>query len=144
MMLDPEVVLAQGRTVRKIRTPEKPPQTVSTLASETCSAAVHFIARAWGTDRLRNALHHEFPNGPELIDSIRRLTLDATNLVLSVEAVEGMQFTQSPDGHSTDCIADVSTRLLFDDPESGERRTGSTGRAQWRIRLEQVPQRRAP
>lgn len=132
----PEPGSGQGRSVRKIRTADKPAATATPGTAEACTAAVHQIARSWGTDALRRNLHPDFPNAPELVDSIRRATLRATNITLVVESVEGMNFTPSKDGRSTDCIAEVSTRLMFDDPQSGERRTGTTGRAQWRIRFE--------
>lgn len=127
---------AQGRTARKIRTPQKPAAGASAVTPEQCREAVHKIAGAWGSESLRLALHPDFPNRSELMDSVRRSTLRGTNVVLSVEAVEGTRFTPSKDGRSTDCIADISTRLQFDDPATGERRSANVGRAQWRIRFE--------
>lgn len=128
-------VMAQGRTVRKIKGAEKTVSGASAITPEQCTAAVHQIAGRWGSDRLGEALHPEFPNRGELMDSIRRSTLRSSNVVLSVEAVTGTRMVAAKDG-STDCIADVSTRLQFDDPTTGRRQTGEIGRAQWRIRFE--------
>lgn len=139
-----ESLLAQGRTVRKIKVPEKPKSGASTISPEQCREAVHKIARAWGGESLRRALHTQFPNRSELIDSVRRATLRGTNVALSVEAVEGVRFTPSKDGRSTECIADVSTRLQFDDPATGQRQSGDVGRAQWRISFATPPQGSKP
>lgn len=126
---------AQGRTARKIRVPEKA-ATTSGVTPDQCRAAVHDIARRWGSENLRQALHPDFPNRSELLDAVRRSTLRGTNVALAVEAVEGTRLVPSKDGRSTDCIADVSTRLQFDDPATGQRQSGNPGRAQWRIRFE--------
>jgi len=128
-----EAAMAQGRTVRKIKGAEK--TAASTVTPEQCTAAVHQIAGRWGSEGLRDALHPDFPNRAELIDSIRRSTLRSSNVALSVEAITGTRLVAAKDG-STDCIADVSTRLQFDDPATGQRQTGQVGRAQWRIRFE--------
>lgn len=130
-----QAVMAQGRTVRKIREAEKKAASTSAVAPEQCTAAVHQIARSWGSENLQKALHPEFPNRGELMDSIRRSTLRSSNVTLSVEAVTGTRLVAAKDG-ATDCIADVSTRLQFDDPATGRRQTGEVGRAQWRIRFE--------
>lgn len=139
LVMLPILAHGQARTVRKIRGPEKAPVAAG-VSHDQCAAAVQQIARSWGSPRLRDHLHPSFPNGPELIDSIRNATLRATNVALQIEAVEGTRFIVSKDGRFTDCIADVSTRLQFDDPETGARSPGTAGRAQWRIRFDRVPQ----
>jgi hypothetical protein len=140
LALVPVTVFGQGRTVRKIpKAPDKQPASTLGVTPEQCAATVQQIARTWGSNRLRDALHPSFPNAPELMDSIRQATLRGTNVALQVEAIQGTKLTQSKDGNSADCVADVSTRLQFDDPKTGQRRTGPVGRAQWRIRFERTP-----
>lgn len=136
---------AQARSLKKIRPnppAAAPDATPSPMQAESCIQAVHQIAAAWSQARIDEVLHEDFPNRDELIDTIRRETVGVTNVTLTVEAVTSTSFTPAREVKGrrvTDCIADVVTRLLFDDPETGERVRREPGRAQWRIELE-LPQ----
>lgn len=135
----------QARTLKKI-TPKPPAETreaappqEEVLPRDACIESVHEIAAAWGEGTIDRVLHPDFPNRTELVDAIRRASLDASNITLSVESVPSIRYTPVEVRRGkrvTECIAEVVTRLLWEDPRSGERKRGGEGRAQWRIELE--------
>jgi hypothetical protein len=142
----PPVVSAQGRKLKKI---ERPPETrrepaVTDLPTpQQCEQVVRIIAAAYGDVEIEEHLHRDFPYRSEFLDALKRTSLSATNVELYVEAVENTSFTpveeirdaQQGPIFITDCIADVRTRVTFDDPQTGERVTRDPGRGQWRIRF---------
>lgn len=143
----PSFAFAQGRTLKPIqRQQAAAPATAAPLPPEACVAAVHQIAEAWADARLEEVLHPDFPNRAELLDAIRRAALRATNVALVIESVPSTRYTppESRGGRQvTDCIADVVTRVMWDDPQTGKRRRGDEGRAQWQIEFELAPTRGA-
>lgn len=144
----PPALFSQGRKLKKIERPADPAPQDSAVTgelptSQQCEEVVRRIAAAYGDVEIEEYLHQDFPNRTEFLDALRRSTLEATNVQLHVEVVEGTRFTplEQISTHDrgdlvvTDCIADVRTRLMFDDPESGERIVRDPGRGQWRIRF---------
>ncbi|HSN67930.1 MAG TPA: hypothetical protein VLV48_01710 [Thermoanaerobaculia bacterium] len=146
-------VSAQARRIKKIEKPPAPaaptPATPATPApaapapaidpavAAPCREAVGRIAASYGPD-MGAMLHREFPNREHFLDELRRADLRATRLALIVESIESIRVEPSAEDsgvESIDCIADVRTRLTWDDPDTGERTVEEPGRAEWRIRL---------
>ena len=146
----------QAREFEKIEVPEEqegettraPEEIAPSLPTDqACEEAVRAIAGAYEPGRLEEYLHEEFPNRSELLDALRRADLRVTNIELFVESVEGTRILpwQIVEEESTDqgtryhlasdCVADVRTRLVFEDPETGERTVRDVGRAEWRVRF---------
>ncbi|HUP63787.1 MAG TPA: hypothetical protein VM557_00705 [Thermoanaerobaculia bacterium] len=125
--------------------PVLPPIPLPTAAA--CEDAVRRVAASYEPSEIETILAANFPNRFELIDALRRASLRATNIELRVESVESTTILpweiieQRParDGTifilASDCITDVRTRLIFDDPATGERTVGELGRGEWRIRF---------
>ena len=126
---------------------------------EQCEAAVRRIADDYGPGGLERHLADEFPYREELLDELEKVALYATRIELDVESIESVKLepwrlaVAEPGGASeppasdggmeegegvtlfSDCIADVRTRLSFDDPDTGSRTVRDVGRAQWRLRF---------
>ncbi len=148
VLVPPRAAVPQGRELKKIPRPPKVNEAMPLSAeqlpgSAQCEAAVRRVARAWGSaEDLDPLLMPEFPNRSQFLDATRRARLQATNIELEVEAIVGTHFTppevvSTDEGERivTDCIAEVTSRVIFDDPETGERITRDPGHAQWRIRF---------
>jgi hypothetical protein len=133
-------VSAQGRTLKKIE--QRTRMADTNVTREQCRAAVHEIARAWGDAGLEDLLHPKFPNRLELLLAIRAARLRGSAVHLVVESTPAMRLVPIQDGGDgsgrqvTDCIVEVNTRIVFDDPTTGERSVGGPGRGEWRIRFE--------
>jgi hypothetical protein len=150
LLLAPGIAFGQGRTIQKIPGPTQPEGEVlddlPDLERATCEDAVHEIAAAYGPDEIGTWLHDRFPNRAELLDALARLDLRVLNLELRVESLERIVVLpwRRIDGEVvSDCVATVRTRLVFDDPGTGERTVEEPRRAQWRIRFSGGPRRGA-
>lgn len=134
----PPMTFAQGRTLQTIVKKGAPGPQKAAPAPGLCVAAVHHIAAAWADANLEEVLSADFPNRTQLIDAIRRASLRATNVALVVESVPTTRYSPvvARDGRQvTDCVADVVTRVIWDDPVTGARQRGAEGRGQWRIEI---------
>lgn len=146
VLLVPQVADGQARTIERIRTPSAPEGEVLDLPDPeraACEDAVHEIAAAYGPDELGPWLHERFPNRSELLDALARLDLRVINLELRVESIERivvLPWRRIDDETVADCVATVRTRLVFDDPETGERTVEEPRQAQWRIRFTRTPE----
>jgi hypothetical protein len=132
----PPALPAQSRTLKPIKPRAAAPSATDAISRETCVAAVHRIAAAWGEGRVDEVLHPEFPNRMEVVASLRQASVAAPNRRLSVEAVPATRSTavETRGGERVaECVADVVTRVSYDDPETGLRVQKDEGRAQWRI-----------
>jgi hypothetical protein len=159
---------AQGRKLRPIERPPAPPVEGEAatpplpLAAEpataipgiakpelperqACEKAVRRIAAAYRPGTLETQLHPDFLYRHELLQALGQAELRASNLELRLEALESIRFSaplREPDGTpAIDCYADLHYRLLYDEVESGQRVTTPPGRAEWRIRFTQTPDR---
>jgi len=108
-----------------------------------CQEAVRRIAAAYApdsVDELAPLLARDFPNRSEFLDALRRADLRVSRLELRVESVERTLIQpwthdEGPNVWSADCIADVRTRLIYDDPATGKRTVSDPDRAEWQIRF---------
>jgi hypothetical protein len=153
---------AQGRKLRPIERPPAPPVAGDAatpplpLAAEpataipaiaepelperqVCEEAVRRIAAAYRPGTLEAQLHPEFRYRHELLQALGQAELRASNLELQVEAIESIRFSapfRERDGTpAVDCFAGLHYRLLFDEPESGQRIATASGRGEWQIRF---------
>ena len=116
---------------------------------EACEQSVRKVAAAYRPGRtLGSWLAADFPNREELLDALERAAPHATRVTLEVESIESAKIEpwrldarKSKPGEQhivVNCVADVRTRLSYDDPASGQRVVRDVGRAQWVLRYEQV------
>jgi hypothetical protein len=147
---------AAGQETRRLRRIERPAPAAPLYQGpalplptrEQCEAAVRRIAADYGPGGLEPHLAPEFPYREELLDVLERVALVATRIELRVESVESVEIEpwrltpRGPAGAGegerevfSDCLADVRTRLSFDDPETARRIVRDVGRAQWRVRF---------
>ena len=110
---------------------------------EACEAAVRRIARSYGTPQLHRELHEQFPNRYEALDALDRINVRVTDVRLDIESIEAVRIVpvgvDGGDGAQSviaDCVADVRTRLSYQDAATGDRTVRPAGRASWRIRFE--------
>jgi hypothetical protein len=115
---------------------------------ESCEEAVRRIADDYGPGGLERWLAPDFPNREEVLDLLEKVALYATRIELTIESIESLKIepwrvdeatsknADQPLVIFSDCIADVRTRLNFDDPATGTRTVRDVGRAQWRLRYE--------
>jgi len=147
------LVLAQeSRRIRRIPVPATPAAGAALNAgnlpelpdSDQVEAAVRQIASSYGSERLADFLAQDFPNREEVLDTLRRVGQQATSIELYIESVEGVQIgpwqrAGDPAGGAQPiasvCVADVRTRLAFDDPTTGQRTVRPVGRGQWQVRF---------
>ena len=140
-------LLAQGRKLKKIERPPEaaavsPPPDVPLPTSQQCESMIRTVVANYRPDQIEEYLHPDFPNRGQFVDAMRRVELEVTNLELRVESIESTRFTPlqrieqgGQPALVTDCIADVRTRLMFDDPDTGERTVRDPGRTELRIRF---------
>jgi hypothetical protein len=150
----PALVAQETRQIRRIPRPEAaaPPYEGPAPPLPTrdeCERAVRRIAADYGPGGLEQHLAPEFPYREEVLDLLEKVALYATRIELQVESIESVRvepWRQLPPaaGDATprpgrvlaaDCLADVRTRLTFDDPATGKRTVRDVGRAQWRLRF---------
>jgi len=143
----------ETRTIRRIDRPaaraplyEGPAGPLPTR--ESCEAAVRGIAEDYGPGGLERWLGPDFPNREEVLDLLERVALYATRIELTVESIESVKIEpwrvaeeagKTPDGGAlifSECVADVRTRISFDDPATGRKTVRDVGRAQWRLRYD--------
>jgi hypothetical protein len=151
----PSVLAAQEtRQIRRIPRPEVTGQAYDGPAPplptrEECERAVRRIAADYGPGGLEQHLAAEFPYREEVLDLLEKVALYATRIELQVESIESVRVepwrllpAAAGDAAAqpgrvlvSDCLADVRTRLTFDDPSTGIRTVRDVGRAQWRLRF---------
>jgi len=106
---------------------------------EACEQAVRAIASDYRPGGLDRHLADEFPYRQELLDLLSKAAVYATRIELAVESIESVRVDPWRVGAgkklTSDCLADVRTRLTFDDPSTGIRTVRDVGRAQWRVRF---------
>jgi len=146
------LALAQeSRRLRRIPVPSPAPATAlpdGTLPAlpdrDDVEAAVRRIAASYAGEKLADVLAGDFPNREEVLDTLRRLGQQATSIELLVESVESVRIgpwqpVAADSGESRTvasvCLADVRTRLAFDDPADGQRTVRPVGRGQWQVRF---------
>jgi hypothetical protein len=144
----------ESRQIRRIQRPEASAQPYdgpapSLPTRKECERAVRQIASDYGPGGLEQHLAPEFPYREEVLDALDKVALYATRIELVVESVESVRVEPwrllPPSGAdataqpgrvlAADCLADVRTRLTFDDPATGQRTVRDVGRAQWRLRI---------
>jgi hypothetical protein len=141
----------QGRRLRRIERPAtRGPLYAGDVPLPTrasCERAVRRIAAAYRPGgELGPWLAPDFPNREELLAALERVALHATQVRLEIESIESIRVEpwRVDEAKSkprlrhlvAECVADVRTRLSFDDPATGRRAVRSVGRAQWRLRYE--------
>jgi hypothetical protein len=135
----------EARQLGRIQRPkaEAPLYTGRPLAlptREACEQAVRTIAGDYRPGGLDRHLADEFLYRQELLDLLAKVAVYATRIELRVESIESVRVDpwRVAPGRKTltsDCLADVRTRLTFDDPSTGIRTVRDVGRAQWRVRF---------
>jgi hypothetical protein len=142
VVLFPDRAVAQARKLNPIEKPKEGRAATGELpplpSPGVCQQFVQRAVRAWGKPELTDILDPSFPNRGELLDAIARATVRASNLELRLESIENTRYTpwqQAGNGIATDCIADVRTRVTFDDPATGQRTVRNPSRSEWRVRF---------
>jgi len=144
-------LFSQARKLKRIK---RPAPTVEQKAARgdlpplpdhsLCEARVREIAKSYGAGDIAHFLAADFPNRGEFLDALERARQRATSIELLIESIESTRYTtwkkeEPPTGAtaavSTVCIAEVRTRLVFDDAETGERTVSNPSRTEWQIRF---------
>ena len=153
LLLMPALSAQETRTIRRIdrpatRAPLYEGPAIPLPTRESCDAAVRRIADDYGPGGLERWLAPDFPNREEVLDLLERVALYATGIELTVESIESVKIepwrVADPAAKSagggllifSECVADVRTRINFDDPATGRRTVRDVGRGQWRLRYE--------